>query len=71
MTSDSEGTVNILSKYQVPSSYGLGETVFWIYFQKTKTESVTSLIGDKAVCRTALATMGLSKQTMFHRLRIF
>ena len=26
--------VNILSKFQLPSSYGLGETVFWEYFLK-------------------------------------
>ena len=47
--------MNILSKYQLSSSSGLGLTVPWIYFHKP---SVTSL-NYEAVYRTAPATPGL------------
>ena len=29
-----DNRVNIVAKFQVPSSYGLGETMFWKYFHK-------------------------------------
>ena len=46
MTHDAQGVVNIVSKCQVPSSYGLCETVF----SQRMTESVSELISDKCVC---------------------
>ena len=42
---DTWSEVNILSKFQVSSSYGLGVKVFWI--------------SEEGVCRTAPATPGL------------
>ena len=51
--------MNILSKCQLSSSSGLGLTVFWIYFHKP---SLTYLINDEAVCRTAPATPDLLKK---------
>ena len=49
--------VNILSKFQLPSSYGL-----W-YFEDLgeKADSLTDFISDKGVCRTAPATHDLLK----------
>ena len=49
--------MNILSKFQLSSSSGVGLTVLWIYFHKPW---VSELINYKAVYRTALATLGLS-----------
>ena len=49
MTRDRWGQVNLLSNFQLSSSYGLGVKVFWRYFHKS------SVI----VCRTAPATPGL------------
>ena len=48
--------VNILSKFQLPSSYGL-----WQYFEdlEEKDDWVNELISDKGVCRTAPVTLGL------------
>ena len=48
--------MNILSKFQLSSSSGLGLTMFWIYFHKP---SLNNWINHKAVCRTAPATPGL------------
>ena len=50
--------MNIPSKFQLPSSSGLGLTVFGRYFHKP---SLTYLANDKALCRTAPATPGLLK----------
>ena len=50
------GGVNILSKFQLPSSYRLWFMILWRYFRK----SITEWISDEAVCRTAPATPGLS-----------
>ena len=55
MTRDTWWEVNILSKFQLPSSYGLGETVFKGYFHK---ESLSELISNRGVCRTSPATPG-------------
>ena len=45
MTCDTWWGVNILSKFQLPSSYGLGKTVFWKYFHKgSLPRSVTELM---------------------------
>ena len=59
-------TDNILPKvhgqlwFQVPSSYGLGWTVSWIFWTKgSPNESMNKLINDKGVYRTAPATPGL------------
>ena len=43
-------------KFQLPSSSGLGLTVFEIYFHKP---SLTELMNDGGDCRTAPATPGL------------
>ena len=51
--------VNILSKFQLPSSYGLGLTVFWRYFGKRLTQWLNQSINYEAVYRTAPATPGL------------
>ena len=45
------GWLNLLSKCQVPSTYGLGVK----FSEDISTESVN----DKGVCRTAPATLGL------------
>ena len=47
--------MNILSKFQLSSSSGLGLTVLWIYFHKPS----LTLVNDEAVYRTAPATPGL------------
>ena len=58
MTCDMFGGVNILSKFQLPSSYGLWLMILWISGGKGwDTESVN----HKAVYRTAPATPGLLK----------
>ena len=59
------GEVNLLSKYQLPSSYGLGGKVFWIFGGK---DWHTQLINDVGVCRTAPATLGLLKKDTIWRL---
>ena len=56
MTHDKQCGMNHLSKFQLSSSSGLGLTVFWIYFHKT---SVSQLLIDEPVYRTARATPGL------------
>ena len=54
------GEVNLLSKFQHPSTYGLGVNVFWTYFQKGwLSQLINQLISDKGVCRIAPATSGL------------
>ena len=44
--------MNLLSKCQLPSCYGLGD-IF------RKDDQLSELMNDKAVCRTALAPRGL------------
>ena len=53
--------VNILSKFQLPSSYGLGETLVRRYFQKLMPEFLNEWIVNnyEGVCRTNPATPGL------------
>ena len=58
MTGDMWRGVNLLSKFQLTSSYGLEITMYWIYFHKS---SLNVLINDEGVCRTAPATPGLLK----------
>ena len=55
------GEVDLLSKFQLPSFYGLGVKVFWRYVHKgSLTDWLNSFImNDKGVCRTAPATQGL------------
>ena len=48
--------VNILSKCQLPSSYGLG---LKIEDSEEKSEVENQLMNDNGVCRTAPATTGL------------
>ena len=48
--------VNILSTFQVPSSYGFGVNVFWRFGGKG---SLSYLVNDKAICKTAPATPGM------------
>ena len=63
VTHDMWGEVNLLSKFQLSSFYGLGVKVFWIYFNKWwRSQSVNKLINEKGVCRTAPATPGLLKR---------
>ena len=48
VTHDKWGEVNLLSKFELPSSYGLGVKVFWRYFHKG---SLSQLISNEgAVC---------------------
>ena len=56
LTRDRNGEVNLLSKFQLPSSYGLGMKVCRRYFHKP---SLSELISDGGDCRTAPATPGL------------
>ena len=52
--------VNILWKFQLPSSYCLGLMILWRFGGKgSLTHSLTDWLSDKAVCRTAPATPGL------------
>ena len=44
VTCDMWREVNILSKFQVPSSYGLGVKVFWRYLNKMMTDWLDYLI---------------------------
>ena len=55
MTCDTCWGVNILSKFQLSSSNGLGVMLLWIYFNKPS----LTLMNHEAVCRTAPATLGL------------
>ena len=48
--------MNIISKFQLSSSSGLGLTVFWIYFHKPW---LSQWVNHEAVYRTAPATPGL------------
>ena len=59
MTCDRWGEVKLLSKCQLPSSYGLGVKVFWRYFLQRITDSDYKLINHEGVCRTSPATPGL------------
>ena len=52
--------MNILSKFQLPSSYCLGLTVPWIYFHRPwVSELMNELINYGGDCRIAPATPGL------------
>ena len=51
--------MNILSKFQLPSSSGLGLAVFGRYLNKRMAYSVNELMNDGGVCRIAPATPGL------------
>ena len=52
--------VNIVSKFQVPSSNGLGVMMFWRYFHKGwLSDWINESMNDGGVCRTAPATPGL------------
>ena len=58
LTCDTWRGVNILSTLQLPSSFCLGETVFWRYFPKGST---TDSVNYRVVCRTDQATQGQIK----------
>ena len=51
--------MNILSKFQLSSSSGLGLTVFWIYFHKPWLNYLVSYLNYGGDCRTDQATPGL------------
>ena len=54
------GGVNILSKFQLPSSYGFGQTASWRFWTKgSPNKRMIELMNQKAVCRTAPATPGM------------
>ena len=55
VTHDRWEEVKLISIFQLPSSYGLGVKVFWIYFHISW---LSQWMNDKGVCRTALATPG-------------
>ena len=60
VTYDTWWGVNILSKFQLPSSYGLGVMIIRSFGGKgSLTESINEWINDKGDCRTAPATPGL------------
>ena len=65
MTCDRWGEVNLLSKFRLPSFYGLGMKVCLRYFHK---ESLTQLVDDKEVCWTAPATPGVF---IIYRMQFF
>ena len=56
VTRDTQGVVNIVSKFQVTSTYGLGVMMFCRLGGKGLP---TELTINNGVCRTALATQGL------------
>ena len=56
VTWDTWWGVNILSKFQLPNSYGLVLTVSWRFWTKG---SLNELMSDGGDCRTAPATLGL------------
>ena len=59
VTHDTWCGVNILSKFQLSSSNGLGFMMLWISGEKRITQLINQLINDEAVYRTAPATPGL------------
>ena len=56
VTCTTQGVMSIISKFQVPSSNGLGVLMFWRFGGKAW---VTELLIDKSVCRAAPDTPGL------------
>ena len=68
VTCDMLWGVNILSKFQLPSSYGLWFMIFWILGGKGW---LPQWINDKAGCKTDPATPSLLKRTRnFQRKRV-
>ena len=63
VTHDTWG-VNILSKFQLPSSYGLWFMIFWRFGGKGL---LTDWLNHEGVCRTAPATPGLLNMIFFYR----
>ena len=59
VTCDTHGVVDIVSKFQVPSSNCLEIMICWRLSREEKDDSIDELINDKGVCRTAPATPGL------------
>ena len=57
LTCDMWWGVNILSKYQLPSSYGLGFTMSWRFRGKGWVSQL--IMSNKGDCRTAPALLGL------------
>ena len=56
------GEVNLLSEFQLPSSYGLGMKVCWRYFCKGwPSHLINELMSNGGVWRTAPASPGLLK----------
>ena len=57
---DTQGVMKIVSKFQLPRSFGLGVKVSWRFWTKGwLAEWMNESIIDEAVCRTAPATPGL------------
>ena len=60
MTCDTWWGMNILSKCQLPSSFGLGSRVSWSFWMKgSPTQWMNEWINDKGVYRTSPATPSL------------
>ena len=62
MTYDTQCVMNIISKFQLPSPYGLGLRVFGRYFDYRVTKVMNESMNDRGDCRTAPATPGLLKR---------
>ena len=57
---DTQGVVNIVSQFQVPSSYSLGVKVFWKFWGKGwVSHLMNESISEQDVCRSATAKPGL------------
>ena len=59
LTRDRYGEVNLLSKFQVPSSHRLGMKVCWRYTELWRYFHKVHSLNDGGDCRTAPATPGL------------
>ena len=58
VTRDTQGVVNVVSKFQFPGSNGLGVDVLKIW-RKSIVDWLTDLMSDGGVCITAPATQSL------------
>ena len=59
MTHDTLWEVNIVSRIQLPSSYGFGVKAFLQILRIRMTDWINPAISNKGICRTALDTPGL------------
>ena len=71
MTFDKWWGVNVLSKFQLPSSNGLGSIMFWIFGGKRSlTDWLNELMSNKAVCRTP-GLFNISTLLMWETITLF